>query len=282
MGEHRLGHALQKKPRADYVLSTKVGRRLFAPKDRAAFRHTAWVGGFEFDHVHDYTYDGIMRSYEDSLQRLGINRVDMLFIHDLDSEHFPDPAALSGKLAELENSGFRALEELKSSGEVKAIGSGVNWRGTINAFLDRYPLDVFLVASRYTLLDQGILEDELPRVRDEGASLVIGGVFNSGILATGAANGARYEYTSAPAAIVERVRRIEAVAARHSVPLPAAAMRFPFGFPAVASVISGPAKPAEIRQNAALFDHPIPDDFWAELKADGLLPAHVPVPLGMA
>lgn len=205
----------------------------------------------------------------------------MLFTHDLDSEHFPDPDALQEKFRELEQSGFHALEELKSTGEVRAIGSGVNWRGTINAFLDRYPLDAFLVASRYTLLDQGILEDELPRLRDAGGSLVIGGVFNSGILATGASGAARHEYGKAPAGILDRVRRIEAVAARHGVPLPTAAMRFPFGFPAVASVICGPAKPAGIRQNAALFDHPIPDDFWAELKAAGLLPAHVPVPAAL-
>ncbi|MBN9072610.1 MAG: aldo/keto reductase [Rhizobiales bacterium] len=277
-GEHRLGRALYRKPRADYVLSTKVGRRLIAPRDRAGFRHIAWSGGLAFDHVHDYTYDGIMRSYEDSLQRLGINKVDILFIHDLDTQHFPDPDDLAAKFRELETGGFRALDELKDAGEIAAIGTGLNERGTINAFLDRHPMDVVLVASRYTLLDQDILADELPRLRDAGGSVIIGGAFNSGILATGAVAGARYEYAGAPPDIVDRVRRIDAVARRHGVPLPAAALQFPFGFEAVASVVSGPSRPHEITMNVGYFNHPIPDDFWAELKAERLLPHHVPTP----
>lgn len=277
-GEHRLGRALYRKPRDSYILSTKVGRRLFAPRDRASFKYVAWAGGLAFDHVHDYTYAGIMRSYEDSLQRLGINKVDVLFIHDLDTQHFPDPADLVAKFRELETGGFRALEELKDAGDIAAIGTGLNERGTINAFLDRHPMDVVLVASRYTLLDQEILADELPRLRDAGASIIIGGAFNSGILATGAVEGARYEYASASPQIIDRVRRIDAVARRHSVPLPAAALQFPFGFDAVASVVSGPSRPQEIVKNVGYFNHPIPDDFWSELKAERLLPDFVPTP----
>lgn len=277
-GEHRLGRALYSKARADYILSTKVGRRLLAPRDRAGFRHLNWVGGLAFDHVHDYSYDGIMRSYEDSLQRLGINKVDILFIHDLDTQHFPDPADLEAHFRQLEAGGFRALDELKASGEIAAVGSGLNEIGTINAFLDRYPLDVVLVASRYTLLDQEILAGELVRLKDAGGSIIIGGVFNSGILATGARDGARYEYATAPVSIVERVKRIDWVAQAHGVPLAAAALQFPFGFDAVASVVTGPARPEEIVQNVRYFSHPIPDDFWSELKAEHLLPEHVPTP----
>lgn len=276
-GEHRTGRALYRRPRQDHVLSTKVGRRLFAPRDRKGFRGGPWKGGLAFDHVHDYTRDGILRSYEDSLQRLGINKVDILYIHDLDSGYFPQEADLLAKLRELETGGFRALEELKAAGEIAAVGAGINQRGMIGRFLDRFPLDVFLVASRYTLLKQDIF-DELLRARREGAGIVVGGVFNSGILATGPSAEARYEYAAAPAGVLKRVRRLDAVASRHRTPLAAAALQFPFGFDAVASVLSGPSRAAEIVENAALFQQPVPADFWRELKAEGLLADDIPTP----
>ena len=281
-GEHRTGRALYRRPREEFVLSTKVGRRLFRPRDRAAFDGSKWKGGLAFDHVHDYSYDGILRSYEDSLQRLGINKVDVLYIHDLDSGYFPDEADLLARLRELETGGFRALEELKSSGEISAIGAGINERGMINRFLDRYPLDAFLVASRYTLLEQTIYADELLRAQRKGAGIVIGGVFNSGILATGVAGNARYEYSAAPQAVLDRVGRLQAVAARHDVPLAAAALQFPFGFEGVASVLSGPSRASEIVQNLTYLQHPIPDDFWLELRTEGLLGDTIPVPAAKA
>ncbi|SHG53726.1 D-threo-aldose 1-dehydrogenase [Kaistia soli DSM 19436] len=281
-GEHRTGRALYRRPREDFVLSTKVGRRLFRPRDRASFDGSKWKGGLAFDHVHDYSYDGILRSYEDSLQRLGINKVDILYIHDLDTGYFPDETDLLARLGELEKGGFRALDELKASGEIGAIGAGINERGMINRLLDRYPLDAFLVASRYTLLEQTIYADELLRAEREGAGIVIGGAFNSGILATGVSGAARYEYAAAPASVIERVTRLEAVASRHGVPLAAAALQFPFGFKAVASVLNGPSSTREIIENVQHVRHLIPDDFWQELRAENLIAEDIPLPAAPA
>jgi D-threo-aldose 1-dehydrogenase len=277
LGEHRVGRLLYRRPREDYALSTKVGRLLRAPKDRARVRPAPWKGGLAFDHVYDYSYDGILRSYEDSLQRLGVNKVDILYIHDLDAGYFPDPQDLAMQLRTLETGGFRALEELKRAGEIRAYGAGINHAGMIGRFLDRHPLDVFLVAGRYTLLEQEIL-GELQRAARAGASIVIGGPFNSGILATGVTENARYEYSAAPAAVVQKVARIEAVAQRHKVALPAAALQFPLGFAAVACVAFGPSRPGEAAAGAAHFEASIPTDFWAELRREGLLAEAVPTP----
>jgi D-threo-aldose 1-dehydrogenase len=277
-GEHRTGRFLYRRPRQGYVLATKVGRRLFAPRNRAAFTGGPWKGGLSFDWVHDYTYDGILRSYEDSLQRLGINKVDILYIHDLDRGYFPDETDLGHQLRALEEGGFRALEELKAAGEIGAIGAGINERGMINRFLDRFPLDVFLVASRYTLLEQDIWADELIRCQKAGAGLVIGGVFNSGILATGPVPQARFEYAAAPPEILSRVARLAAVTESHGVPLAAAALQFPLGLDIVASVICGPVGPEEIAANITHFHRPIPDGLWSDLKSEGLIASDVPTP----
>lgn len=278
LGEHRVGRALYRRSREDYALSTKVGRLLRAPRDRARVRPAPWKGGLAFDHVYDYSYDGIWRSYEDSLQRLGVNRIDILYIHDLDTGYFPDEADLLTHLRALETGGFRALEELKRTGEIRAYGAGVNETGMIDRFLDRHPLDVFLVAGRYTLLEQTIYAGELRRAAREGASIVIGGVFNSGILATGDADTARYEYAEATAPVRDRVRRIEALAKRHGVALAAAALQFPLGLESVASVLFGPSRPEEAAANARHFEAPIPRDFWAELRAEKLIGEEIPLP----
>jgi len=277
-GEHRVGRALYRRPRGDYALSTKVGRLLRAPRDRADIRPAPWRGGLRFDHVYDYTYDGVLRSYEDSLQRLGINQVDILYIHDLDRGYFPDETDLLAKLKELENGGFRALEELKAAGEIKAFGAGINEAGMIGRFLDRHPLDVFLVASRYTLLEQDIYADELLRAAEAGAGVVIGGGFNSGILATGVTDAARYEYGKAPAKVIDRVRALETTARRHGVPLAAVALQFPLAFKAVASVLFGPSNPTEVGANVRCLQTPIPSDLWRDLRRSGLLPDDIPTP----
>jgi len=278
LGEHRVGRQLYRRPRTDYVLSTKVGRLLRRPADRTRVRPAPWKGGLAFDHVYDYSYDGILRSYEDSLQRLGVNQIDILYIHDLDASYFPDRQDLAAQLRALETGGFRALEELKRAGEICAYGAGINEPGMIDRFLDRHPLDVFLVAGRYTLLEQGVYASELQRAAHEGASIVIGGPFNSGILATGATQGARYEYSVAIGAVVQKVARIEAVAQRHGVALPAAALQFPLGFDAVAAVVFGPARPDEAVASVGHFEAPIPRDFWAELRHERLLAEAVPTP----
>lgn len=278
--EHRTGRALHEKERDGYVLTTKVGRVLKAPRDRASFKPVNWAGALPFEHHHVFTYDAIMRSYEDSLQRLGVNRVDALYIHDLDSGYFRTEEELNARLRDLEMGGYRALEELKRSGEIKAIGAGVNERGMIDRFLDRFDLDVFLIASRYTLLEHDIYFDEVSRAAKRGASLVVGGVFSSGILATGVIEGAKYEYGPASPSIIQRVRRLDDIAKAHGVSLPAAALQFPLAAPVVASVVFGAVKPAEIEANAAHFAATIPAGFWSDLRSEGLVHPEIPLPAG--
>lgn len=277
--EHRTGRALYRHPRGSYSLTTKVGRVLKAPRDRAGFVPPAWQAPLAFEPHHVFSYDAVMRSYEDSLQRLGINQVDALYIHDLDSGYFRTPEALDGKLRELDQGGgYRALDELKRTGEVKAIGAGINERGTIRRFLETADLDVFLVASRYTLLEHDIYADEIREAGKRGASIVVGGVFNSGILATGVINGAKYEYGAAPPGVIERVRRLSAVASSHDVALPAAALQFPLAAPEVCSVIFGAVTPIEVQQNVAHFGADIPAGFWSDLRGEGLVDPDVPLP----
>ncbi|MBX6320212.1 MAG: aldo/keto reductase [Rhodospirillaceae bacterium] len=278
--EHRFGRFLYRQPRRDFVLSTKVGRILKAPRNPEAFETGFWSGGLHFDHVFDYSYDGVMRAFEDSLQRLGLNRIDLLVIHDLDFKHHRTEAAVSAYLTQLHTGGLRALTELRAAGLIKGIGAGINEPGMIPRFLDLFDMDFFLVALPYTLLDQDILDTELPLCEERGVGIVIGAVFSSGITATGAVPGAKYKYADAGPEILDKVRRIEAVCARHGVPLPAAALQFPFGHPCVASVIPGGFKPEHVRANIAHMRHPIPAALWAELKAEGLLRADARVPQG--
>ena len=226
----------------------------------------------------DYGYDGVMRSFEDSLQRLGINRVDVLLIHDLDPwDH--NPATLNAYFVELKTSGWRALAELREAGIIGGIGAGFNSMGSIPRFLDLFDMDFFLLAMRYTLLEQEVLETEFPLCEKRGVGIIVGAGFNSGILATGAVKGAMYNYAPAGPDILERVRKIEAVCARHHVPLPAAALQFPLGHPIVASIIPGAISRANVEKNIAAFRHPIPADLWAELKHEKLIRADAPVPV---
>lgn len=276
--EHRIGSVLAALPPGRAVVSTKVGRILRRPRTMP-FRPERWVGGRPFEVVFDYSYDGVMRAYEDSLQRLGLARVDILLVHDLDENYFPDPAELRRRLGELEGGGIRALQELKAAGEIGAVGAGVNSPGTIARYLDRgLPLDLFLVAMPYTLLDQPALEEELPRCAEAGIGIVIGAVFASGILASGARPGALWRYRPAPPEVLERAARIEAVCARHGVELKAAALQFPLHHPLVAAVIPGADRPGIVLENLRLVQLPIPDAFWAELKAERLLHPAAPVP----
>jgi D-threo-aldose 1-dehydrogenase len=276
LAEHSLGRALYRKPRDEYVISTKIGRVLRRPLGPDAIKDQ-WLGGLEFQTVFDYGYDGVMRSYEDSLQRLGINRVDVLLIHDLDPwDH--NPATLNAYFTQLKASGWKALAELREAGVIGGIGAGFNSMGSIPRFLDLFDMDFFLLAMRYTLLEQDVLESEFPLCAERGVGIVIGGGYNSGILATGAIPGAMYNYEPAGPAILKRVGGIERVCARHGVPLAAAALQFPLGHPIVASIIPGAISRVQAERNAAAFRHPIPADFWAELKHEKLIRADAPVP----
>jgi D-threo-aldose 1-dehydrogenase len=276
LAEHSLGQALFRRPRADYVVSTKVGRLLRRPLGPRAIKDQ-WIGGLEFQTVFDYGYDGVMRSFEDSLQRLGINAVDLLLIHDLDPwDH--SPAALDAYFAQLTTSGWRALRELRESGAIKGIGAGFNSRASIPRYLDLFDIDFFLLAMRYTLLEQDVLDSEFPRCAERGVGIVIGGGYNSGILATGAVPGAMYNYEPAGPAILERVKKIEQVCQRHNVPLPAAALQFPLGHPIVASIIPGAISVGQVEKNLAAFRFSVPADLWAELKHEKLIRADAPTP----
>lgn len=276
--EHRFGRFLYRQPRPEFVLSTKVGRILKAPHHPERFETGFWAGGLHFDHVFDYSYDGIMRAYEDCLQRLGMNRIDLLVIHDLDFWHQAVEAKVQAYLAQLATSGWRALDELRSAGLVKGIGAGINELGLIPRFLDLVDLDFFLVALRYTLMEHDTLDAELPYCQRRDVGIVIGGVFSSGIMATGPVPGAKYNYADATPEVIQKVRRIEAVCARHDVALPAAALQFPLAHPSVTSVIPGGFAPAHVEANLAHMRAPIPADFWAELRHEGLIRPDAPVP----
>jgi D-threo-aldose 1-dehydrogenase len=278
LSELRTGAGLRDRPRDEYVLSTKVGRWLRAPADPGRFSTAPWTGGLRFEVVFDYSYDGIMRAYEQSQLRIGLTRYDLAIVHDLDPGYHAPEWRLESYFAQLATGGFRALSELKAAGLIRGIGAGINAVGLIPRFLDLFDMDFFLVAMPYTLLQQEVLREEFPRCVERGVGFVIGAVFSSGVLATGAVPGAHYNYAPAPPDVLERVRRIEAVCARHGVPLPAAALQFPLGHPGVASVIPGASRPAQVERNVAAFRHPIPDDLWTELKAERLLSEDAPVP----
>jgi len=275
--EHRLGHFLRQQPRSEFAISTKVGRVLKATRNLDTFDKGGWIGGLPFECHFDYSYDGIMRSHEDSLQRLGLHAVDLLLIHDLDNFFFNDEQ-VAAHVAQLYTSGWRALEELKSSGQIKGVGAGLNMLGMIPRFLDMMPLDFFIVAMPYTLLDQDTLDVEFPKCAEHGATVVIGSVFASGILATGPIEGAGYAYAPAPEAILEKTRRIQTICQQFNVPLPAAAIQFPLAHRQVSAIIPGAHKPEFIQSNIQHYQHPIPTDLWAELKAENLLREDAPTP----
>lgn len=270
--EHRVGRFLWEAPRDAVILSTKVGRVLSRRTDPSRPVADQWIGGLPFEARFDYTYDGILRSFEDSLQRLGLDTVDMLVIHDLDLWHHGDEAGVAARLQDLATSGWRALDELRSSGSVRAVGAGINQTEFTGRFLDRMPLDFFLVALRYTLLEHAaFLADEMPRLLRDRVGVVAGGVFSSGLAATGPVPGARFNYAPASEAARAHAGRIAAIADRHGVPLAAAALQFPLRHPAVASVIPGAVRAAEVRDILAWFAHPIPDALWSDLADAGLI-----------
>jgi D-threo-aldose 1-dehydrogenase len=287
LSEHRLGRFLRSRPREEFRVCTKIGRILHPPRDPAAFDSGIWAGGLQFEHVFDYSYDGVMRSYEDSLQRLGLNRVDMLVIHDLDTwQH--EGADLEAKWASLRDSGWRALAELRDAGIIGAIGAGVNLVGTgadtvsdVARFIDTCDLDFIIIAGRYTLLDQTALRD-LALCREHGIDAIVGAVFNTGILSRGPGQPATFDYQAAPPEIIARADHLDAVCRRHDVPLRAAAIQFPLAHDVVRSVLSGPVAPAEARDSLEAYDHPIPEALWQELRAEGLIAGGAPTPAGRA
>jgi len=277
--ERRYGTVLGQKPRDSFVLSTKIGRVLERPADPTTFKQERWQYGLPHVVRFDYTYDGVMRSYEDSLTRMGLDRIDALLIHDLDHGYHGTEEGVQARFDELDGGGgYRALSDLKARGEIGAIGAGINVTGMIPRFLERFDLDFFLVAMPYTLLEQGALDAELPLVQSRGATIVIGAVFASGILAIGPVPGATYGYQPAKPEVLENARRIQEICKQYDVPLGAAALQFPFGHPAVSSVIPGPNAPDQVRGNLGWMRVNIPTDLWDDLKEHGLLRPDAPTP----
>ena len=277
LSETRLNRFLRGKPRDEYVLSTKVGRLL-----KAATPDTRDGIGKFFDvpsrkEVYDYGYDAVMRSLEFSLERLGVDRVDMLFAHDLDVFNHGSRTRLEEKLNELMAGGYRALMELREQGVIRAFGAGVNEWESCQWLTERGDFDIFLLAGRYTLLEQEALEAFLPLCEARGIGIVVGGPYNSGILATGPRPGAYYNYNPAPADVLDKVARIEAICTRHGVRMVDAAFQFPLRHPAVVSVIPGGQGLGEMASNLAAAGARMPAALWADLKAAGLMRADAPV-----
>ena len=275
--ELRVGAVLRQLPRERFVLSTKIGRVMRPMKDGEVIPGLR-PNGLPFAPRFDYSYDGVMRSLEHSLLRLGLSRVDILFIHDVDFWSLKDEALLEKHFKEAMDGGYRALDELRRTGVISAFGCGLNDAGMCARFARAGDFDCMLLAGRYTLLEQGALADFMPLAEKKNISVVIGGPYNSGILTGNVKPGAKYDYADAPVEILEKAKRIEAVCARHDVPLAAAAIQFPLAHPAVAAVIPGALNPGEVQANAALLRRPIPAALWQELRHEKLLDPAAPVP----
>ncbi|HWG69297.1 MAG TPA: aldo/keto reductase [Steroidobacteraceae bacterium] len=291
--EHVLGHSLLKyaeaDPRFEYVLSTKVGRLLVTdrpgrPPRQAAPKNdldSGWHGALRFHESFDYAYDAVMRSFDDSQHRLGMPKIDILYVHDIGRtthgvNHDRHWNALTS------GGGFRALNELRAAGLIKAVGVGVNEWEIVREVLDHVDLDCCLLAGRYSLLEQTALTPLLALCERRRIGVIIGGAFNSGILVAHVGGHRKFNYGDAPNDVVEKVGRLRKVCDSFGVEMPAAALQFPLAHPAVVSVIVGSRSAAEIHQAVRWLEQPLADDLWGELKRQGLLEAEAPVPQSSA
>lgn len=264
LAERRVGDFLRDQPDGSYVLSTKVGR-LLRPVPTGTVPDYSYVDPLSFDADYDYSYDGIMRSVEFSYARLGLNRIDILYVHDLGGyTHGAAKNAVHQK--QFLDSGVKALEELKSSGAISAFGLGVNEVPVCLDVMRHADLDCILMAGRYTLLDRSAVAELLPLCRQKGTSLVVGGVFNSGILATGPVPGSHFDYMPADDEVLAKVGAMEAIAKSHGVPLAAPALQFPLRDPIVASVLIGTAKPSSLIRNMEIVEPRLADEIYAEFE----------------
>ncbi|MFG6432935.1 aldo/keto reductase [Roseateles sp. LYH14W] len=271
LSERRVGAFLAGRPRDGFVLSTKVGR-LMLPDEQARPGSDGWAAPLPYRPVYDYSYGGVRRSFDDSLKRLGLSRIDMLLVHDIGRLTHGARHELHWR-ALTEDGGFRALEDLRSEGVVRAIGLGVNEWEVAQQALAVAPLDCVLLAGRYTLLEQGSL-GFLDQCAAAGVSVVIGGPFNSGLLA----GQAKYDYGNVPPEVGQRAQTLEAACAEFEVPLQAAALQFPLAHPAVASVLAGMRSPGQVAANAAWMASALPRELWLALRERGLIQAAAPLP----
>ncbi|MEX0320461.1 MAG: aldo/keto reductase [Ruegeria sp.] len=276
--EERFGMAIRRFGRDNIQLSTKIGRLLLDCEPHEVTPE-AFVDVPQKRIVFDYTYDGVMRSYEASRQRIGVTNADILLVHDVCVFSQGSQEVSDAKVRELfDGGGYKALTELREAGEIAAVGAGVNEWQVCEKLLGLGDFDGFLLAGRYTLLEQEALETFLPLCEKRDVGIILGGPYNSGILATGAVPSAKYNYADAPPDILDRVRRIEAVCAAHGTPLIAAALQFVLGHPCVKTVVPGAVSGAEVEANVQLLETPIPAGLWSDLKSEGLIRPDAPLP----
>ncbi|HEX2890708.1 MAG TPA: aldo/keto reductase [Vineibacter terrae] len=268
LAERRLGAFLRTQPRDSFVLSTKVGRLLRRPTMGEPPPDPAYKGTPPERPVFDFSYDGVMRSVDESLARLGLERIDILFIHDPD-DHYD--AAIDGAV--------RALDRLRRDGTVRAIGAGMNQHAMLARFAAEAPVDAFLLAGRYTLLDQSARAGLMAICAARGIGLVLGGIYNSGILAN-PREGATFDYQRADPALLARAQRLDALCRAHGTALKAAAIRFVLAHPAVSGIVLGARSAQEIDENVAMARMDVPDALWAEIRREGLVDPEAPVPGG--
>ena len=276
LSERRIGAALHGEPRDAFVLSTKVGRRLVPRSAEAPRGGSAYVDIPPLTPVFDYTAEATRASLDGSLERLRLGRVDVVLIHDLGAvTHGVED---DRRYAQAMEGAYRVLHDLRAAGTIRAIGVGANEWQILERCARDGDFDCFLLAGRYSLLEQTALDSFLPMCERRRIGVIVGGPYNSGILATGARPGTTYNYEPAPPAVLDRVRALERVVAAHGVPLAAAALQFPFHHPAVAAVIPGARSPDEVEANLRLLRHPISPALWGDLKTEGLVRADAPTP----
>ncbi|WP_299666260.1 aldo/keto reductase [uncultured Ruegeria sp.] len=276
--EHRFGEAIARFGRDNIQLSTKIGRLLLDCEPHEVTPE-AFVDVPQKRIVFDYTYDGVMRSYEASRERIGAANADILLVHDVCAFSQGSQEKSDAKVRELfDGGGYKALVELRDAGEIAAIGAGVNEWQVCERLLGLGDFDGFLLAGRYTLLEQEALDSFLPLCEKRDVGIILGGPYNSGILATGAVPGAKYNYADAPEDILDRVRKIEAICTAHDTPLIAAALQFVLGHPCVKTVVPGAVSVAEVQANVALLDHEIPTSLWSDLRTENLIRPDAPLP----
>ena len=272
------GSVLRSRPRDTFTLSTKVGRWMTALAEGEAPPPGWRSGGLPFKATFDYSRDGTLRSREQSTLRLGIPRFDVALIHDADVSSHGSQAEADRRFKEAMGGCYPALVELRRAGVVRAIGVGLNETAMSLRFAQEADIDCVMVAGRYTLLEQGALDELLPLCEKKGMSMLLAAPFNSGILASGPGGTGTYDYKPPPATVTDKVRRIEAVCRRHGIELQTAALQFPLAHPRIASVVAGATRPEEVLQNIARMSVPIPADLWRELKHEKLLAEAAPVP----
>ena len=274
LAEMRVGRAFGKHPRGDYLVSTKVGR-ILEPCAPGEENGDIYVDTPQVRYFYDYSYDGVMRSYEASLKRLALDSIDILLVHDVDAPSHGNRAASEARIRELmDTGGWRALDELRAGGAVQAIGIGVNEWEPCARMLELADPDLFLLAGRYTLLEQRPIDTLFPQCVAKGVGIILGGPYNSGVLA----GGATFNYDKVPPTVAERVRQLENVCLSHDVSLKQAALHFVAAHPLVVSVIPGSASAQEIDDNADLLAKPTPAALWEDLKVQGLIHTAAPVP----